>query len=290
MPRPMKPRRGLLFSNFSSSQEGWEVQACSKSSSIEQVYPVQALQDGRDPHRERSPEVRGLHDKDRFEGCVFRCPCPLSASEVPAIPMEGSNLRVFVCSIWSSPSSLGLYEGAEASGRLPTEHGGSLCNLHRRPLADAPEQTGPADARQMLKESMVSARELAQLIGRMSAAILAIYPAPLHYRSLQVLKHQALAAAGYDGKITVSPEAKEDLLWWANNLRQWNGHTMARVGSQVAIETDASRAGWGAFCQGEATGGCWSREEQMLHINVLEMLAVFFALKAFLKKVEGYLS
>jgi len=228
MPRPTQPRRGLLFSNFSSSQEGWEVQACSKSSSIEQVYPVQALQDGRealqdgrDPHRERSPEERGLHDKDRFEGCVFRCPCPLSASEVPAIPMEGSNLRVFVSSIWSSPSSPGLYEGAEASGRLPTEHGGSLCNLHRRPLADAPEQTGPEgshnigvrplealgflinypksqleqsqimdylgfvidsikkelrllkekldqirlDARQMLKESMVSARELAQLIG-----------------------------------------------------------------------------------------------------------------------------
>ena len=69
------------------------------------------------------------------------------------------------------------------------------------------------DARQMLKESMVSARELAQLIRRMSAAILAIYPAPLHYRRLQVLKHKALAAAGYDGKITVSPEAKEDLLW-----------------------------------------------------------------------------
>ena len=45
--------------------------------------------------------------------------------------------------------------------------------------------------------------------------------------------------------------------------------------------------GWGAFCQGEATGGCWSSEEQKLHINVLEMLAVFFALKAFLKAREG---
>jgi len=72
----------------------------------------------------------------------------------------------------------------------------------------------------MLKESMVSARELAQLIGRMSAVILAIYPAPLHYTSLQVLKHKALAAVGYDGRITASPEAKEDLLWLANNLRQ----------------------------------------------------------------------
>ena len=59
---------------------------------------------------------------------------------------------------------------------------------------------------------------------------------------------------------------------------------MVRVGSQVAIETDASRAGWGAFCQGEATGGCWSREEQLFHINVLERLAVFLCPESVLKE------
>ena len=143
------------------------------------------------------------------------------------------------------------------------------------------------DATRLLRQSLVSARELAQLIGRMSAAILAVYPAPLHYRSLQVLKHKALAVAGYDGRIKVSPDAKEDLLWWANNLRQWNGHTMSRISAQVVMETDASRSGWGAFCQGEATGGCWSTEEQKLHINALELLAVFHALKAFLKNREA---
>ena len=70
-------------------------------------------------------------------------------------------------------------------------------------------------------------------------------------------------------------------------MRQWNGRTMTRASPQLSIETDASSRGWGAFCQGEATGGCWSSEEQKLHINVLEMLAVFFALKAFLKAREG---
>ena len=52
------------------------------------------------------------------------------------------------------------------------------------------------------------------------------------------------------------------------------------------IETDTSKVGWGAFHQGEATGGCWSPEEQKLHINELELLAVFYALKSFLKR-EG---
>jgi len=49
---------------------------------------------------------------------------------------------------------------------------------------------------------------------------------------------------------------------------------MSRLPSQCTIETDASTVDWGAFCQGEATGGCWNVEEQTLHINELELLAV----------------
>ena len=45
--------------------------------------------------------------------------------------------------------------------------------------------------------------------------------------------------------------------------------------------------GWGAFLQGEATGGCWGPEEQRLHINKLELLAVSYALKSFLKREEN---
>ena len=59
---------------------------------------------------------------------------------------------------------------------------------------------------------------------------------------------------------------------------------MSQLPPQCTIETDASTVGWRAFCQGEATGGCWSMEEQTLHINKLELLAVSFALKSFLKK------
>lgn len=114
-----------------------------------------------------------------------------------------------------------------------------------------------------------------------------IFPAPLHYRSLQALKHRALAVAGYDGQIAISPEASEDLLWWASNLSLSNGRTASLSSPQVAIETDASMLGWGAYTQGEATGGCWSERERKLHINALKLLAVFFALKAFLKTQEG---
>ena len=90
----------------------------------------------------------------------------------------------------------------------------------------------------------------------MSAAILAICPAPLHYRNLQALKHTALANCGYNGWVTLSKEAKEDSRWWTNNLGHWNGQTMSHLSPQCTIETDASTISWGAFCRGEATGGC----------------------------------
>lgn len=142
------------------------------------------------------------------------------------------------------------------------------------------------EALKLLNQDRVSARTLARLLGKMSAAILAVYPAPLHYRSLQNLKHRAMRAAGYDGSLRISSEARQDLLWWSENLEQWNGRRTVQTEPEVSIETDASNSGWGAFCQGESTGGCWDQEEAALHINVLELLAVWYALKAFLKVTQ----
>ena len=71
-----------------------------------------------------------------------------------------------------------------------------------------------SEAIRLMDQDLVSPRELIQLISKMSVAILVVYPAPPHYRSLQALKHKALAASGYE----VSPDAREDLLWWANNF------------------------------------------------------------------------
>ena len=88
---------------------------------------------------------------------------------------------------------------------------------------------------------------------------------------------------GYNTEISISQRARNDLSWWANNLDFWNGRRLREHNPSITIETDASRMGWGAFCQGETTGGCWDQQEQAFHINALEMLAVLYALKAFLK-------
>ena len=51
----------------------------------------------------------------------------------------------------------------------------------------------------------------------------------------------------------------------------------------MEIETDVSKMVWGAYCNGEFMGGCWSQEEKTLHINVLELIAATFGVQAFCK-------
>ena len=111
-------------------------------------------------------------------------------------------------------------------GRIP---GSFISSMHKElQLPKAKVDQIKSEAGQVLNQGEASARQLAQLIGKLSAAILAVYPAPLHYRSLQALKHKALASMGYKGAIKLLPKAEEDLRWWVNNLSQWNGRKVSQ--------------------------------------------------------------
>ena len=67
---------------------------------------------------------------------------------------------------------------------------------------------------------------------------------------------------------------KRELLWWVNKLEFCNG-LFRQQQAHVLIRTDASNKGWG---RGVRTGGQWSKKEQDLHINQLELLAIKFAI------------
>ena len=49
----------------------------------------------------------------------------------------------------------------------------------------------------------------------------------------------------------------------------------------LEVFTDASLTGWGAVCGEARTHGFWSPEEKLNHINYLELLAVYHALRCF---------
>ena len=110
-------------------------------------------------------------------------------------------------------------------------------------------------AKKLQGQKWVSAQELAQFIGKLSATAQAIHPAPLQYRSLQHLKHKALQCSqNYSELVRMSPAAREDLKWWLHKVSRWNGRSLQTTPPELEIETDASLTGWGAYCQGILTG------------------------------------
>merc|ERR1712002_924426 len=56
----------------------------------------------------------------------------------------------------------------------------------------------------------------------------------------------------------------------------------------LVLSTDASRSGWGAVLPPHRVSGRWSREDSRLHINSLELHAVFLALQSFEDLVKGH--
>ena len=91
-----------------------------------------------------------------------------------------------------------------------------------------------------------------------------------------------MGAQDYSATVEITRSLREELQW---HLSQWNGRTLVTQNPSVVTEIDASHKGWGATSQGIQTGGPWSKTESKMHINYLEALAAFLAVKYFVKEL-----
>ncbi|XP_067204322.1 uncharacterized protein [Linepithema humile] len=81
---------------------------------------------------------------------------------------------------------------------------------------------------------------------------------------------------------------REDLLWWKAVLKNKSQRNYIRSGRfDIEIFSDASLTGWGAASGGARTHGFWSPEDKQHHINYLELLATFHALRCFASHLQG---
>ena len=82
--------------------------------------------------------------------------------------------------------------------------------------------------------------------------------------------------------VQLDPASETDLAWWSSLNRKDISTPVVPPAPSVTIESDASNKGWGAVLKGHTqTGGVWTAEEATHHINYLELLATFLAIKAF---------
>ena len=116
----------------------------------------------------------------------------------------------------------------------------------------------------------------------MSSTVQADLPARLQIRYLQQQQIQSLhQAISYQAEIVLNSLSKTGtpLVGGKIKIKQWKITTAK--GTKFS-DTDASKSGWGVFCNGVSTVGKLPEKEN-LHINVLELIAVKFAILTFTK-------
>jgi hypothetical protein len=97
----------------------------------------------------------------------------------------------------------------------------------------------------ILDNPLPSIQQLSQLLGYLTSTIQAVFPAPIHFRYLQIDKNKALSTCqDYSATLQLSQHAQEELIWWRDNLEAWNGKALVSGEPDLITETDASRKGW----------------------------------------------
>ena len=127
----------------------------------------------------------------------------------------------------------------------------------------------------ILREGVVTIRFLSKLIGNLVAAFLAVTLVPFYYRALETDKAKTLQQSNgnYDASVRLSNEAKKELCWWITNILSSFQHIHV-PDPDITIYIGSSTLGWGVTDGYNPSGGRWKAEE-INHINVLELKAIF---------------
>ena len=141
---------------------------------------------------------------------------------------------------------------------------------------------------EVLSSVKLRIRLLACLIGKLVSSFPACPFGPLYYRQLEKDKIAAvkLHKGNYDKFMVLSADARSELHWWHKYIDTMSAPIQQKP-ITVEIATDASMCqGWGAVLEELTTGGAWDAEQQDLHINVKEMMAIYYALRSFVTRIQ----
>ena len=129
-----------------------------------------------------------------------------------------------------------------------------------------------------------------RMAGLMASAISLARLGRLHMRPFQRwLKSLRLPPRLTRRRVKVSPACVLALKWWSDRRNLTEGVPLGLPLSRKVVTTDASLSGWGATHEGKTARGVWSGSlKGVAHINYLELLAVFLALKEFEQFLVGH--
>ena len=145
--------------------------------------------------------------------------------------------------------------------------------------------------RMVSQKTSISARAFLSLLGQLNAAADFVMLGRLHLRPLQMSLHNQWQPQKLPlcHQICMTTEILQHLKWWLQEDRYHQGVPLKIDPPSHTIFTDASLSGWGAHVEPEGLlfHGLWTEDQSRLHINVLEMKAIFLSLSRAAHKVKN---
>ena len=144
---------------------------------------------------------------------------------------------------------------------------------------------------QKVMNGMVTVRHYMEVLGKMAFCLELIPNARLFMRPVQLhlLRNWTPSKMSLDFQIQCIPNLKVHLKWWLSLANIMQGRSLKQNQTSVTITTDASKSGWGGHMNNLTAQGLWTEEQKLLHINNLELEAVFLTVKKFQKFLKNKL-
>ncbi|CEP08889.1 hypothetical protein [Parasitella parasitica] len=125
-------------------------------------------------------------------------------------------------------------------------------------------------------------RVIHSLTMRIQAATFAVFPARLYTRHLLYYKNQTVKTdTDWDTPRTLDPASLQELSWWYDNLKKWNGRSILPTTPTQTIFVGASNTGRGCSWNQHRAHDYWNPFEAEQSINWRELKAAFLALQTF---------
>ena len=130
--------------------------------------------------------------------------------------------------------------------------------------------------RSIPKKQDIKITNVASFIGTLASTFPANEYGSLYYRAILKNKDDFLKAnkGNFNARIDLTKNALQEIKWWENNIF-YAFKLITKVRISKVIYTDVSLEGWGASYGNTPTDGAWLPDEKRLHINVLELKAIF---------------
>ncbi|KAJ8967700.1 hypothetical protein NQ317_004200 [Molorchus minor] len=127
-------------------------------------------------------------------------------------------------------------------------------------------------------------RDFAKIIGILIATKPAVKYGWLHLKNMERKKYIALSQnqGNYNADMIIPDYLQQEFLWWLENIKN-SSKNIREKSYSMEMFSDASKTGWGATSEGKIAHGFWNATEHKYHINYLELLAAFYALKSLAK-------